>query len=221
MTIYQSRPLVIYWSTTRYSTHQKDHVPQPLRRLSLRVHRLIVNAWGLIRAQALLWIHAGVVPRLAIFEGRAPVLRVPGCFRVGARLKLRSTTQRSSLSTGVSGTLVLGDRVFINQGSCIHAERSVSIGDRVSIGDGARIYDTNFHPVRPGQPVKIEPVVIEDDVWLAAGVTVLAGVTIGRGSVIGAGAVVTRSVGPGSLVVSPAASTIERFPVPPAFRRTP
>ena len=196
-------------------------MPKALRRTLLHLRKLSVNASGLIRAGILLWIRAGVSPRLAIFEGRAPVLVIPGTFRAGVRLKLRSTTQRSSISTGPGGSLVLGDRVFINQGSCIHAEQSIVVGDRVSIGDGARIYDTNFHPVRPGQPVKVEPVVIEDDVWLAAGVTVLAGVTIGRGSVIGPGAIVTRSVAPGSLVVGPAASTVERFPIPSAFQRTP
>lgn len=36
-------------------------------------------------------------------------------------------------------------------------------------------------------------VVIEDDVWCGAHVTILKGVTIGRGSVVAAGAVVTKS----------------------------
>lgn len=37
-------------------------------------------------------------------------------------------------------------------------------------------------------------VVIEEDVWIGARVTLLPGVTIGRGSIVAAGAVVTRSV---------------------------
>jgi len=37
-------------------------------------------------------------------------------------------------------------------------------------------------------------VVIEDDVWLAARVTVLKGVTIGRGANIASGAVVTHTM---------------------------
>ncbi len=40
------------------------------------------------------------------------------------------------------------------------------------------------------------PVVIEDDVWCGANVTILKGVTIGRGSVVAAGAVVTQSFPP-------------------------
>lgn len=44
-------------------------------------------------------------------------------------------------------------------------------------------------------PENDQPVVIEEDVWCGANVTILKGVTIGKGSVIAAGAVVTESVG--------------------------
>jgi acetyltransferase-like isoleucine patch superfamily enzyme len=37
-------------------------------------------------------------------------------------------------------------------------------------------------------------VVLRDDIWLGANVTVLPGVTMGRGSVAGAGTVITKSV---------------------------
>jgi galactoside O-acetyltransferase len=47
--------------------------------------------------------------------------------------------------------------------------------------------------------------VIEDDVWLGAGVVVVDGVRIGQGSVIGAGAVVSQDIPPYSIAVgSPA-----------------
>ena len=38
------------------------------------------------------------------------------------------------------------------------------------------------------------PIVIEDYVWIGAGVHFMGGVTIGRNSVIGAGSVVTKDV---------------------------
>lgn len=44
------------------------------------------------------------------------------------------------------------------------------------------------------------PVIIEDDVWCGANVTILKGVTIGRGSVVAAGAVVTKSFPPYSII---------------------
>jgi len=52
--------------------------------------------------------------------------------------------------------------------------------------------------------------VIDDDVWLGAGVIVLNGVTIGRGAVIGAGAVVTKDVPPYSVAVGVPAVVVRR-----------
>jgi acetyltransferase-like isoleucine patch superfamily enzyme len=49
-------------------------------------------------------------------------------------------------------------------------------------------------------PENDAPVIIEDDVWVGANVTILKGVTIGRGSVVAAGAVVTKSFGPYSII---------------------
>lgn len=44
-------------------------------------------------------------------------------------------------------------------------------------------------------PENDQAIVIEEDVWCGANVTILKGVTIGKGSVIAAGAVVTKNVG--------------------------
>ena len=51
-----------------------------------------------------------------------------------------------------------------------------------------------------GVNVHDQPVVIEDDVWVGANVTILKGVTIGHGSVVAAGAVVTKSCPPYSII---------------------
>lgn len=49
-------------------------------------------------------------------------------------------------------------------------------------------------------PENDAPVIIEDDVWCGANVTILKGVTIGRGSVVAAGAIVTKSCPPYSII---------------------
>lgn len=44
-------------------------------------------------------------------------------------------------------------------------------------------------------PENDQPVIIEEDVWCGANVTILKGVTIGKGSIIAAGAIVNRNIG--------------------------
>lgn len=57
-------------------------------------------------------------------------------------------------------------------------------------------------------PENDKDVVIEEDVWCGANVTILKGVVIGRSSIIAAGAVVTKSVPPYSIVAGIPAKVI-------------
>jgi maltose O-acetyltransferase len=93
--------------------------------------------------------------------------------------------------------ITIGARSFINFGAVILDSATVWIGDDVQIGPGAHLV-TPTHPLdaderRTGLELA-SPIVLGDDVWLAAHVTVLPGVTIGDGAVIGAGSVVTRDM---------------------------
>lgn len=95
-----------------------------------------------------------------------------------------------------------GERVFINQGCFLLDFGGITIGDRVLIGPRVTL-STAGHPVDLAErydAITHAPIVIEDDVWIGASVTVTPGVTIGHGSVVGAGAVVAKDVPPLSLV---------------------
>ena len=62
---------------------------------------------------------------------------------------------------------------------------------------------TSGHPIDPSQRrngVIAKPIVIERNVWIAAGATIIGGVTVGENSVIAAGSVVTKDVPPNVLV---------------------
>jgi acetyltransferase-like isoleucine patch superfamily enzyme len=92
-----------------------------------------------------------------------------------------------------------GQGVFITGGGGVH------IGDWVSIGPDVKLWSVNHRFDDPDVPIQqqgweLKPVVIEDDVWLAANVFVMPGVTIGRGSVVSACTVVSKSIPPYSLV---------------------
>ena len=94
--------------------------------------------------------------------------------------------------------LSIGDRSGIGINSQI--QNGVSIGRNVMIGPECFIYTMNHRFDRTDIPMidqgisEIQPVVIEDDVWIGARVTILPGVTIGEGAIIGAGAVVPKNI---------------------------
>ena len=62
---------------------------------------------------------------------------------------------------------------------------------------------TTGHPLEPSQPRAAtigERIVIEKNVWIAAGATIIGSVTTGENSVVAAGSVVTKDVPPNTLV---------------------
>lgn len=118
-----------------------------------------------------------------------------GLMHLGERIRVRGTHVPVELATMSTGTLKIGARTFINSGVSICAQESITIGANCAIGNYTLIMDTDFHTSENHtQWPTARPVVIEDDVWLGARVTVLKGVTIGRGAVVAAGAVVTKDV---------------------------
>jgi acetyltransferase-like isoleucine patch superfamily enzyme len=133
-------------------------------------------------------------------EGRL-VVDNGGQIHLGERVRIRATHVPVELASFPGGVLKVGPRTFINSGVSICAQQLVVIGENCAIGNYSLIMDTDFHKVGDHTEWPLaKPVVIEDDVWIAARVTVLKGVRIGRGAVIAAGAVVTKDVPPYTVV---------------------
>jgi acetyltransferase-like isoleucine patch superfamily enzyme len=111
-----------------------------------------------------------------------------------------------------TGTLSIGNGTFINSGVSICATSSVTIGCNCLIGQNTMIMDTDLHDVTDiHKSPEPSPVVIEDNVWLAARVIVLKGVRIGKGAVVAAGAVVTKNVAAYTLVAGVPAKVIRNI----------
>ncbi len=71
-------------------------------------------------------------------------------------------------------------------------------------------YEAIDTPIRQ-QPVTTKTIVVEDDCWIGANVTITAGVTIGRHSVVAGGSVVTRDVPPFSVVGGNPARLLKQY----------
>lgn len=108
------------------------------------------------------------------------------------------------------GSLYMGDNSFLNHGSEIRCEDSITIGDYVLISYFVDIWDTNTHTldwlgrkqeIDDGYPNtthrKIDPdtqsVVIGNHVWIGKYTAILKGCKIGDKCIIGTRSVVTKS----------------------------
>jgi maltose O-acetyltransferase len=133
--------------------------------------------------------------------------------RIGRNFRVHGRVTRAQLATSASGRLIIGDNVGLNEGVSIFAEREVVIEDDVMIADFTSIADTDFHPIAPGDPVRVRPIRIERNAWLGRNVIVLCGVTIGTNSVVAAGAVVTSDIPPNTLAGGNPARVIRELPI--------
>lgn len=105
--------------------------------------------------------------------------------------------------------LSLGNNVSIPRYAHIFCtDAPLTIGNNVIFGPSPTIVTGDHRIDVIGKPIFLSydklpendvPVIIQDDVWIGAHVTILKGVTIGRGSVVAAGSVVNRSTPPYSI----------------------
>jgi acetyltransferase-like isoleucine patch superfamily enzyme len=165
-----------------------------------RISRGVGDAAAVLRARYYLRSAQTLGPRVRLWG--VPAISNQGQLLIGDRVRLASGISTLELSVGPDGTLQIGDRVLINHGCSIGATKLVRIGERCNIGSQSILIDNAFHeldPDRRDQQPDSAPVVLEENVWLAARVIVLPGVTIGKNSVVGAGSVVTKDIPPNVL----------------------
>lgn len=183
--------------------------------MSSSTMKMLDDAAAVLRARYYLRSAETLGPRVRLWG--TPAISNRGRLLIGDRVRLASIIATLELAVGPGATLQIGDRVLINHGGSIGATRLVRIGDRCNIGAHVILIDNAFHeldPDRRDEQPEPAPVVLEENVWLAARVIVLPGVTIGANSVIGAGSVVTRDIPPNVLAAGIPAKIIR--PLRPA-----
>ena len=113
---------------------------------------------------------------------------------VGVRIGSQ-TTLLMSIEMQHCDELTIGNNTVINQHCLLDGRGGLRIGDNVNISSHVLLV-AGKHDINDGHEFQgsIQPIIIEDYVWLCTRSTILAGVTVGRGAVVAAGAVVTKSV---------------------------
>lgn len=101
-------------------------------------------------------------------------------------------------------TIKVGSDVYIGPGAYFSTTHSyIDIGSKVMFGPNVSLLGGDHNVSKIGafmfdveekNEFTDAPIIIEDDVWIGANVTILKGVRIGEGSIVAAGAVVNKNV---------------------------
>ncbi len=120
--------------------------------------------------------------------------------------KIKSTYISDSITFWFPWNLEIGKSSSLNQGCNINAAGGIKIGNYVRIA-AYTVMNSVDHEYRDKskkiceQDYIMGEIVIEDDVWIGAGVIITKGVRIGKGSVIGAASLVNKDIPPYSIAV--------------------
>ena len=135
--------------------------------------------------------------------GGLPFISGPVKITLGDNCRVSGQTTFSGRCTAkTTPSLTVGDNVDIGWMTTIAVGKKVILGNNVRIAGRSLLAGYPGHPLDPndrasGLPEldeQVGDIILEDDVWLATGVSVMAGVHIGKGSIIAAGSVVTRDI---------------------------
>jgi acetyltransferase-like isoleucine patch superfamily enzyme len=150
-----------------------------------------------------------------VIIGRSVTLRHPDRINIGNRVALddcvlldaqgtgpegiqidnEAIISRNCIVQGKTGPVRLKERADIGVNTVISSVAGVTIGKDALIAGHCYIGGARYNWKRTDIPMSQQgqhskgPVIIGNDVWLGAGVTVLDGVTIGKGCIVAAGAV--------------------------------
>lgn len=166
-----------------------------------------------LRIKKLLFLNKRIsIGKTAIIDKTA-VLKTPlgGKIQIGEKGRIYD----GAMLQTYGGNIIIGDRCSINPYTVIYGHGGIRIGNGVRIATHTVIIPANHHFESKEkyiykQGVSGKGIVIEDDVWIGANVTILDNVVIRKGTIIAAGAVVNKSTEPYSIIGGVPAKLIKK-----------
>lgn len=126
-----------------------------------------------------------------------------GTIILGEKVFLNSKPNGSSFVTSINTYFIdskveIGNNCRLN-GTIIHCNLHIKIGNNCLFGPGTVIVDNDSHRISIDYDERIKPpvmmpIVINDNVWVGMNCIILKGVTIGENSIVAAGSIVTKDV---------------------------
>ncbi|HXE84292.1 MAG TPA: acyltransferase [Gemmatimonadales bacterium] len=112
----------------------------------------------------------------------------------------------------------IGSNSYVN-GTRFGCRREITVGPRAILGH-SRMMDTDFHSThidrhRDDAPIRVAPVRLGENVWVAGYAAILPGTTIGDNSVVGFGAVCSGQLPANSIIAGNPARALKPVPGSP------
>jgi putative colanic acid biosynthesis acetyltransferase WcaF len=121
------------------------------------------------------------------------LLRLFGA-RVGQHVVIRA-----GVNISFPWRLTVGDHVWIGEDVYVLSLAPVTLGSHVCLSQRAFLCTGSHDWKRETFDLQVKPIVVENEVWIAAQAFIGPGTCIGRGSIVSAGTVLMKSIPPNSL----------------------
>lgn len=106
--------------------------------------------------------------------------------------------------------LTLGDFSTLDEGVFCYSADHILIGTQCVVSQGAMLCCASHDITSPTMELVTKPIILEDQVWIAARAFIGPDVTVGEGAVVGACAVVTKDVHSWTVVAGNPAKPIKK-----------
>lgn len=128
-------------------------------------------------------------------------ITVPEKVEIGSGCFLENNVRLRPGGPWMQSSITVGDNTFIGYATQINVGSSFTLGSHCMVAPGCIFSDAHHRNERLDIPMRSQDceyssIIVEDDVWLGAGVIVLRGVRIGHGAIIAAGSVVNKNIPP-------------------------